>query len=157
MRRSTVLLALALTVAPAAAQQEPRQLTAEDYERAEELLFANTSPLVYGGSVIPRWVDSARFWYPNQIEGGTEYVLADIAARTQQRVFDQSLIAEALSAASSSTVEPLVLGLLALDVDRSLALFQLEDEVQYLCDVIQFACRITPSGAGPVNLSLIHI
>ena len=52
MQRSTVLLALALIAAPAAAQQEPRQLTTEDYERAEERLFANTSPLVYGGSAV---------------------------------------------------------------------------------------------------------
>ena len=156
MRRSTVLLALALIVAPAAAQQEPRQLTAEDYARAEEFLFENTSPLVYRGSVIPRWVDSLRFWYPNRIEGGTEYVLVDVEGRMQERAFDQPLIAEALSAASASTVEPLALGLLALDVNRSLALFQLEDEVQYLCDLVQFACRGTPSGAEPVNRAEVY-
>ena len=156
MQRSTVLLALALIAAPAAAQQEPRQLTTEDYERAEERLFANTSPLVYGGAVIPRWVDSVRFWYPNMIEGGTEYILVNAESRTQERVFDQLLIAEALSAASSSTVGPLTLGLLALDVNRSLALFQLEDETQYLCDFIQFACRGTPSGAEPVNRSEVY-
>src|SRR3712207_8188152 len=49
---ASLLLAAAPLSAPLRAQQ-PRQLTAQDYARAERFLGANTAPLVTGTGVRP--------------------------------------------------------------------------------------------------------
>ena len=63
VRHSLVLLLLA---APVIAQQ-PRQLTAQDYARAERFLGANAAPLVTGIGVRPTWLADGRFWYRTSV------------------------------------------------------------------------------------------
>src|SRR6266487_3812161 len=55
------LLILLASAAPLAAQQ--RQLTADDYARAERFLPAGTAPLVRGVPGTPSWLPGDRFWY----------------------------------------------------------------------------------------------
>jgi len=101
MRIHPLLLILA---APLAAQQ-PRQLTADDYARAERFLGANTMPLVTGLGVRPTWLDNGRFWYRVSTTTGAEFVLVDPAKRTRASAFDHTRLATALSAASGGRFE----------------------------------------------------
>jgi dipeptidyl-peptidase 4 len=98
--RLVFLIALA---APLAAQQ-PRQLTAEDYARAERYLGANAAPLVTGVGIRPTWLDDGRFWYRTTVPTGTAFFMVNPVRRTRTAVFDQSRLAAALNAATGGRV-----------------------------------------------------
>ena len=91
------------TAAPLAAQQ--RQVTAEDYARAERFLGANTSPLVSGVAGPPEWLSDGRFWYRTTTQGGAEFVIVDAARRTRTSAFDHTRLAAALSAATGGRID----------------------------------------------------
>src|SRR5687767_8876196 len=95
---------LLLLAAPLAAQP-PRQLTAEDYARAERFLGVNTAPLVTGIGVRPTWLADGRFWYRTTVPTGSAFFVVDPARRTREAVFDQSRLALALAAVSGGRVE----------------------------------------------------
>lgn len=100
---SVMLLAVTAASATAGAQQ-PRQLTAQDYARAERLLAPTVNPLVVGGSVMPNWMEGDRFWYRSSTGGGEgEFFVVDPARRTRRAAFDHARVAAALSAASGTT------------------------------------------------------
>ncbi len=99
MRPSVAILAALAFVGPVHAQ-ETRQLTADDYARAERFLGAHTGPLVYGASVRPEWLADGRFWYRSDVPGGSEYIVVDPDGRERGRAFDHERIAAALSAAA---------------------------------------------------------
>ncbi|KPJ88099.1 MAG: peptidase S9 [Gemmatimonas sp. SG8_17] len=114
MRYRVLLLAMLTAALPAAAQEASRQgvqrrVTAADYARAEQFLRANTDTLVFGATVRPTWLSADRFWYNNQISGGSEFILVDPRARTRTRAFDHVRLAAALSAESDTTYDALQL------------------------------------------------
>jgi len=84
----------------------PASVTAEDYAAAERFLSANTSPLVFGGSVQPTWLEDGQLWYPNRIPQGTEVILVDPARGTRERAFDHEFVAEYLSDLSGESLSP---------------------------------------------------
>ncbi|MFN7801143.1 DPP IV N-terminal domain-containing protein, partial [Gemmatimonas sp.] len=80
MRRSVLLTAVAAAtpwalLAPAAAQAQPRALTAADYARAEKFLGFNTQPLVSNTGVQPAWLPDGRFTYRVRQSDGTQPLL----------------------------------------------------------------------------------
>ena len=103
MRFSSLTLLL-LAAAPLAAQQQPVQLTADDYARAERFLGANTVPLVSGTAGRPTWMADGRFWYRATVPGGAAFIVVDPARGTRQALFDQTKLAAALAAATGGTV-----------------------------------------------------
>ncbi len=140
--RNHALIPILLTFAvPATAQQSPQQgarrvLTAADYARAEAFLPASTTPLVYGATVEPEWLESGRFWYRNRFSEGTEFVMVDPERRTRVRAFDHAGIAAALSAASDTTVAPFELPFeeFHLTGDGQSIVFDVE-RMRYTCDI----------------------
>lgn len=97
-------IALLLLAAPLAAQA-PRQLTADDYARAERYLGTTTAPLVSGTGVRPTWLDDGRFWYRTTVPNGSAFFVVDPVRRTREAVFDQTRLAAALGAASGGRVD----------------------------------------------------
>lgn len=63
----------------AVGQQSPKMLTAEDYKRAEQMLGANTSKLVYRINVNPQWLPNGQFYYKVATPNGEEIVLVNTA------------------------------------------------------------------------------
>jgi dipeptidyl aminopeptidase/acylaminoacyl peptidase len=57
--------------------QQPTQVTAADYARAERFLRANVLPLVSGIGVQPSWLGGERFWYRSARQGGADLVVVD--------------------------------------------------------------------------------
>src|SRR6188474_3427885 len=87
-------------VAPALAQDQPRrQVTADDYARAEQFLGYNVNPLVLNSGVRPNWMPDGRFWYRTTRAEGPEFVLVDPVKRTKAPAFDHEKLAVALSTA----------------------------------------------------------
>ena len=99
--RFGALLAL-FVFSPGTGAQQPRTLTAADYGRAEKLLPAHTTPLVFGTGVRPSWLPGDRFWYRVNTATGAQFILVDPAKGTRSPAFDQAKIAAGLSAIANA-------------------------------------------------------
>ncbi len=86
-----------------------RQLTDNDYQRAESFLSYNTSSYVDNGEVRPNWLPNGSFWYRNMTAGGSEFILVDPAKKSRSAAFDQQKLAASLS---SATGKPYQAGML---------------------------------------------
>ena len=84
---SLALAALLSVGAAGTAAQQPSAarpaLTTQDYARAEQMLSWKTTPLVFGASVRPMWLEGDRFWYRNATPSGARFVTIDPAKRTR--------------------------------------------------------------------------
>ena len=78
------------------------RVTESDYTRAEKMLSANTSKLVFGSSVRPVWIDANHFWYANNIPEGQEFILVNSNDMTREQAFDHEKLAVALSELSDN-------------------------------------------------------
>jgi len=88
------------------------QGTKADYERADALP-ARARDKVFQSGIRPRWVrpqgfaNDARFWYANDLPGGTrEFLVVDAARGERRPAFDHAKLAEALSEVIKEPVEP---------------------------------------------------
>jgi dipeptidyl aminopeptidase/acylaminoacyl peptidase len=115
MRIATLLL---LLLASPLAAQEPRQLTAADYSRAERFLGANAAPLVTGTGVRPTWLEDGRFWYRAGLTEGSAFYMVDPARGTRQDAFDHARLAAALTTATGGTVQGVRLPFQTFDLAR---------------------------------------
>jgi dipeptidyl-peptidase 4 len=78
-----------------------KQLTTEDYARAEKFMTYNVNPLVYHSVVHPTWMDDGRFWYRDSGPDGVTFMVVDPVKRTRTLAFDQTKLAAALNSADS--------------------------------------------------------
>jgi dipeptidyl aminopeptidase/acylaminoacyl peptidase len=133
-------IALLLLAAPLAAQQ-PRQLTAQDYARAERFLGANAAPLVTGIGGRPTWLADGRFWYRTTVPAGTAFFVVDPMRRTREPVFSQTRLATALAAASGGRVDPNRLPFQTFELSKdSRALTVTVENRRWTCDLQQYTC-----------------
>jgi dipeptidyl aminopeptidase/acylaminoacyl peptidase len=75
LRFSAALVVLAGAIRSDA--QQPPQITAADYARAERFLRNNVLPLVSGIGVQPAWLGGERFWYRSSVAAGSELIVVD--------------------------------------------------------------------------------
>jgi dipeptidyl aminopeptidase/acylaminoacyl peptidase len=144
-----VALALAAAGVPSAAQTT--QLTADDYARAERFLSEQTSPLVYGASVRPQWLDDGRFWYSNAIPGGTEFVMVDPTSGERGRAFDHDRMAVALSGAAGASFGALELPIEGMTFDGHDALVEVTGVGYLSCDLTEYSCERSAPALAPVR------
>ena len=95
--------ALLLGAAALAAQQAPPQVTAQDYQRAEQFLGPNLFRDVVGGRVDAHWLPDERFWYRSERPDGAAFVLVDPAHKRTAPLFNHERLAAALSKAAGQT------------------------------------------------------
>ena len=145
-------LTVLLLPANASAQAERPRLTTQDYQRAERFLGNHTSPLVYGATVRPGWLDDGTFWYANDIPGGTEFLVVDPTAREQGRAFDHPRLAEAMSPILGTAVDPLGLPIRDLRFEGHTAIIDVATRPLVLeCDLSEYSCNATHSDLSPLN------
>jgi dipeptidyl-peptidase 4 len=82
-----------------------KQLTTEDYARAEKFMAYNVNSLVYHGVAHPAWLEDGRFWYRDNGPDGLTYMLVDPAKGTKAPAFDQVKLAAALTAATNGSMK----------------------------------------------------
>jgi dipeptidyl-peptidase 4 len=78
-----------------------KQLTTEDYARAEKFMAYNVNPLVYHGVARAVWMDDSRFWYRDNGPDGATYMVVDPVKRTKATAFDHAKLAAGLTAVDS--------------------------------------------------------
>jgi hypothetical protein len=137
----TLLALLGLATPAVAQQQATRALTTADYARAERFLSANTTPLVFGATIRPTWLDDDRLWYRNTIPEGAEFILADAASGTRDRAFDHSRLAAALSTASGNSHTAFALPFTTFEfTDGGRAItFDVRNR-GYSCNIVAYTC-----------------
>ena len=101
---SVALLAVAL-LAATPGMAAGRQLTAQDYARAERLLPYNTELLVDHDVRQVHWLDERRFWYIDHDAGGDHYRMMTAATAQVVPLFDQQKLAAALGKVVGKPVE----------------------------------------------------
>lgn len=138
--RLAVALTATLALATPLAAQAPERLTADDYARAERFLAQQTSDLVYRANVRPSWLEDGRFWYANDIPGGTEYIVVDPVARSKGRAFDHQRMAGALSGVGRPS-EPLSLGITSMTFDGHAVTVGLRGGDTFACDLMEYECQ----------------
>lgn len=98
----------------------PKELTVEDYERAEDALAVHTSRLVFKDEVRAVWIDDHRFWYHNSLPEGNEFILVDAKSKTKKRAFDHEKLAKSLSDVSGTAYSALGLPFSQINFSNSL-------------------------------------
>jgi dipeptidyl aminopeptidase/acylaminoacyl peptidase len=141
MRPAVAVFVLAALPAGLVAQTPVRQLTADDYARAERFLTEHTNPLVRGAAVRPNWTDDGNFWYANSVAGGTLFVMVDPEAEEQGPAFEHDRLAAALSATLSTPFEALALPILAMEFTEHEVTLRLRGGVSAQCDLEEYTCE----------------
>ncbi|MBD0319779.1 MAG: DPP IV N-terminal domain-containing protein, partial [Gemmatimonadetes bacterium] len=146
-------LALLLLAVPAAAQQ-PRQLTAEDYARAERRLAPYTTPLVSGLAGPPTWTADGRFWYRSSTPQGAAYWVVDPARGTREPLFDPARLAPALGTAAGREIPASQLPIQGLDLteDGRRATVTVRGE-RFTCDLQAYTCTRAASSMADAIVS----
>jgi dipeptidyl aminopeptidase/acylaminoacyl peptidase len=110
---------------------QAQQVTAEDYQRAEQFLWSNAGDLVYRTNVNPQWTDEASsFWYQLDTRRGTEFFVVDAEEQSKQSFFDQEELAEKLSEFLEEEVDPYDLPLQQLEwqYEENTITFEVDDQ-----------------------------
>ena len=150
---------LLLLLPAALAAQQARQLTADDYARAERMLGAHTFNLVTGLGVRPTWLADGRFWYRTTMPNGSAFFVVDPVRHNRQLVFDQGRLASALTAATGGTVDPNRLPPQAFELSKDVrsATVTIRNR-RWHCDLQRYTCvpaDSSPSAVGaPPNSSV---
>ncbi len=97
-----VVLGCCLT---ASGMAQGKQLTTEDYARAEKFMAYNVNSLVYHSVARPTWMDDGRFWYRDNGPDGATFIVVDPAKGTKTPAFDQAKLAAALTASTDGKMK----------------------------------------------------
>ena len=157
-RPVVVTAALAALVGAPLAGQQPRQLTARDYARAERFLGANTAPLVTGIGVRPTWLGDGRFWYRTTVPGGSAFFVVDPARRSRAALLDQRRLATALASVSGGRVDANRLPSQAFELSKDSRSMSVAGQTgRWTCDLQTYSCTPVTTNAGtdaPENSSV---
>jgi dipeptidyl aminopeptidase/acylaminoacyl peptidase len=102
---AALLLPCALLAFPVRAQAPARQLTDQDYARAERMLAQTTTAMVSGMAGRPTWLPDGRFWYRATTASGSAFFMVNPAKRTRTPAFDHARLAAALTPVAGTTVD----------------------------------------------------
>ncbi len=109
-----------------------------------------TRQSVFKTQIAPHWFDgSARFWYRNDLTGGTrEFVRVDAARGVREPAFDHAKLAAALSKSAGEThaADRLPFDAIAYDDGLSAVTFTVGETV-WQCDLTTYACVKLPDRA----------
>src|SRR5438105_67406 len=160
MRLRIVPWTLVSLAAPVVAQQ-PRQITADDYARAERALAPNVAPLVSGLAGRPTWLPDGRFWYRASVPNGNAFFVVDPARHTREALFDATRLATALAAATGGggrvDANRLPFQTFELSKDNRAIDLMVRNRAWH-CDLQQYTCAPGDSTSGaagaPANSSV---
>src|SRR5258707_3569827 len=105
VRKEPLVVAGVLLACTGSGLAQGRQLTTEDYAKAEKFMSYNVNPLVYHGVARPTWMEDGRFWYRDNGPDGVTFMVVDPAKGTKTPAFDQTKLATALTAATEGRMK----------------------------------------------------
>jgi dipeptidyl aminopeptidase/acylaminoacyl peptidase len=153
MRPLFAAVALAAVASVAAGSQTPRQVSADDYARAERMLAASTTPLVSGTAGRATWLPDGRFWYRAVTNDGSEFVIVTPTRRTREPAFDHARLAAALGSASGTNIEANRLPFATIDLAANARAVTVAVRGRsFTCDLSAYTCAdAARSPSAPAN------
>ncbi|WP_371375103.1 DPP IV N-terminal domain-containing protein [Thalassotalea aquiviva] len=118
-----------------------KQLTEQDYQRAEQTLAVNTNKLVTGTLDYPRWTQDNQLYYRTNIEDGYRFYRVDAKSQQQSLAFDHAKLASALADISNSEVAQNKLPLRQVMLDKQGKLKVRINKDRFLCDLSAYVCQ----------------
>ncbi|HEV8365816.1 MAG TPA: DPP IV N-terminal domain-containing protein [Gemmatimonadaceae bacterium] len=116
------------------------QVTAADYDRAENLR-QRLEGLVVGAPENPTWTDSTHFWYRRSVRGGNEFVSVDATTLEKRPSFDHARLASALGTAAKKSYTPITLPFNTFSLADSARFIEVTvDSVRWRCALADYAC-----------------
>jgi dipeptidyl aminopeptidase/acylaminoacyl peptidase len=112
-----------------------RQLTRDDYARAERFMPYMTAPLVDHEVQRVHWLDDRRFWYVDHDSGGDHYRVMAAATGKAAPAFDQQKLAGALGEAIGKAVDATKLSITDIRIEGAGRYEITRDGKHYLCDL----------------------
>src|ERR1700716_1361411 len=100
VRKGLLVVAGVLLTCTGSGLAQGKQLTTEDYARAEKFMGYNVNSLVYHGVARPIWMEDGRFWYRDNGPDGVTFMVVDPAKGKKTPAFDQTKLAAALTAST---------------------------------------------------------
>jgi len=105
MRKSFILASgVALISALTPAISSAKQLTTDDYKKAELQLSTNTSKLVTGTVDYPLWSENGSLVYRSHTENGNQFFKIDVSSQKKTLAFDHRKLAASLARITDSEV-----------------------------------------------------
>lgn len=152
-RCSFILYAWAvLTWADAAADSTPRQVSTDNYARAEALLPDRIEALVLNERVAVHWLGQRdEFWYRRETATGHEFVIVNAASGRKRAAFDHRALAAALSASTGQSVDAANLPFDAFDLagaDLKRLSVQIAGK-SYVCELSRARCEAHADAHAP--------
>lgn len=114
----------------------------EAYDRANKLSGLSKGR-VFKATVTPNWfANSTRFWYKNDLAGGTkEFIVVDAERGTREPAFDHKKLAAGLAKASETNVDPSKLPFDVIRfVDEARAVEFTVSGATYQCNLAKYEC-----------------
>jgi len=112
-----------------------REMTLQDYGRAERFMPYETAPLVDHEVQRVHWLDDRRFWYVDHDSSGDHYRMMTAATGQVGPIFDQQKLAGALGKALGKPVAAGKLSITAIRIERAGRFEVTRDDRHYLCDL----------------------
>jgi len=138
-----------------------RNVTWEDYARAERYLPWNAANLVFQCSVEPNWIKvngdkTDKFWYLRKTSKGKEFILVDPTHNSQEPLFDHVKLAASLSKAAGEyyTHNKLPFESIELSDDQQSVEFWVE-ETKWVCNLETLECTEVEEAEKPAKDELV--
>jgi dienelactone hydrolase/Tol biopolymer transport system component len=124
------------------AAQNPAQVSATDYARAEALIGWNARELVIDDAVNPKWMSAHSFWYRNHSAKGYEFLVVDAATGAKRPLFDNVKLASVLSEKADTAYDPAKLPFrdLTLLKNGQAIQFDVGKKRFWTCDIVAYTC-----------------
>ncbi|MEZ4456077.1 MAG: DPP IV N-terminal domain-containing protein [Gemmatimonadales bacterium] len=127
------------------------QGTLADYLRAERFTAAQAATLASHLQVQPVWLDGARFWFEDRTPAGRQWIVVDAAANTQRPFLDPARLAQALTAAADTAVDPATMTLPGLAVSGDLRTIRFRRGKAWMnCELAGYTCA--PADTARIKL-----
>jgi dienelactone hydrolase len=156
MTRSSLVATLALASVALVPAATAAQVTAADYDRAENLR-QRLEGLVVGAPENPTWTDATHFWYRRSVRGGNEFVSVDATTLEKRAPFDHARLASALGTANKKSYTAITLPFNTFTFADSARFIEVTvDSVRWRCAIADYTCtraqvreqRPTPRAPG---------
>ena len=142
MRMSLILagsVAIITTLTPAALSA--KQLSVDDYKKAEQQLSSHTSKLVTGTVDYPLWSENGTLVYRSHTENGNQFFKVDINSQKKSLAFDHKKLADSLARITESEVDHNKLPFSQVEFTSKNDIKIAVKKKSYRCDLSNYLCK----------------
>ncbi len=142
MRMSLIIAgSVAIITALTPAVLSAKQLSVDDYKKAEQQLSFHTSKLVTGTVDYPAWSENGTLIYRSHTKNGNQFFKVDINSQKKSLAFDHKKLADSLARITESEVEHNKLPFTGVEFTSASNIKISIKMKNYQCDLSNYLCN----------------